>query len=275
MGAEEAQRSVWPVVVVLEAPVLGKDLDLGQRMKDLAGEEFVAEAADGRFANPVLPWRSWVDERRIDPGEPAPVGHRVCGHLGAVVHADVLGFAPGRRDDLVEHADRRIGGAGPESLDGEGFPGELVDDVGEPHLPAVDGEVELEIQRPHLIRSRRPQPLMAARADPALLTHPDGAFQPFLAPEPLRTFSIDHQGFGPAPTSQDPGLDLRGLLPAAHDVERHRRQHENGALHGRPRDPLRDRADRFTVIRGGVALRGRGAVQRSAASSRPGDSCRS
>ncbi len=55
-GSEEAQRSVWPVGVVLDAPVLGKDLGFGQRAELLAGQEFVAESAVERFADPVLPW---------------------------------------------------------------------------------------------------------------------------------------------------------------------------------------------------------------------------
>ncbi|WP_218019661.1 hypothetical protein, partial [Nocardia flavorosea] len=62
-------------------------------------------------------------------------------------------------------------------------------------MPAVDGHVDLEIQRPHLIRPRRTQPLMPADADPALLPNPDGPFQSVLTPQSAGAFPVDHQTF--------------------------------------------------------------------------------
>src|SRR5690606_19000033 len=54
-GSEEVQRSVGPVCVVLDAPVLGKHLGLGQRVELFADEEFIAESPVERLADPVLP----------------------------------------------------------------------------------------------------------------------------------------------------------------------------------------------------------------------------
>jgi hypothetical protein len=72
LGGEAVQRAVWSVAVVLDAPVLGQYLHFQERVELLAGQELVPEAAVERLAHPVLPWRSGIDERRVDTGESAP-----------------------------------------------------------------------------------------------------------------------------------------------------------------------------------------------------------
>jgi hypothetical protein len=78
---------------------------------------------------------------------------------------------------------------------GQGFPGVLVDDVEEADLPAVDGDIDLEVQRPHLIRSLSAYPLMPGRATPLVLPHPGRALQPQLDPQSSGAFAVDHEPF--------------------------------------------------------------------------------
>jgi hypothetical protein len=51
-------------------------------------------------------------------------------------------------DDL----NQLIGGAGATDPHRQGFPGVLVDDVGKLESPSIGGLIELEVDRPHLIR---------------------------------------------------------------------------------------------------------------------------
>lgn len=124
-----------------------------------------------------------------------------------------VGFTPGGHDDLVEHTDQLIGGTRPECPGGQGFPCELVDNVEEPDLSAVDGDIDLEIQGPHLIRERRLQPLIPPRPDAAFLTHSTRSLQSLLTPESLGAFMVGDQTFAaaqrvclpPAPPRMTPG----------------------------------------------------------------------
>src|SRR5690606_962344 len=182
LGGEAVQRAVWPVGVVLDAPVFGQDLRLQERVELLAGQELVADPTVERLANPVLPRRSRVDERRVDPGEPAPVSQGVGGQFWPVVHADVLRAPTQAGDQVVENGDGGIGGERAGGPGGQGFAGELVDDIQQPHLPAVDGDVDLEVQRPHLIDTLGTHPLVASWAAPLRLGHPGRTLGCFLNP---------------------------------------------------------------------------------------------
>jgi len=72
-----------------------------------------------------------------------------------------------------------VGGARAEQAGGQGFAGVLVDDVQEPHLAPIDGEVGLKVQRPHVIRTLRPHPLVTSVAEPTHSTSPRQPFQAF------------------------------------------------------------------------------------------------
>jgi hypothetical protein len=80
----------------------------------------------------------------------------------------------------------------PAALDCQRFTGELVDHVQELENPPVGGLVELEIQRPHVIRPRRAQPLdgHGGCAEPLALAPPLRHAQAFLAPQPLRALTV-------------------------------------------------------------------------------------
>lgn len=143
--------------------------------------------------DPVLPRGSGVDVGRVDPGVAAPVDQRVGGQLGAVVHADVLRPPPQGGDQLVEDRHGRVGGERTRRPGSQRLPRELVDNVQKPDLSAINGDVDLEVQRPHLIRPARAHPLMPPRADAPLLDHPRGAFQTFGDPQPAGALAVGHQ----------------------------------------------------------------------------------
>jgi hypothetical protein len=84
-GAESALGRVWPVQVVVDAPVFEKDPGLEERVEELPVEELVAEPAVERFDPGVLPWRAGVDEHGVGAVEPAPVGDCVGDELGPVM----------------------------------------------------------------------------------------------------------------------------------------------------------------------------------------------
>ena len=96
--------------------------------------------------------------------EAAPVAEGVRGHLGAVVHPHELGGGAALADDLVEHPDGVVGVDRAGDADRQGLAGVLVDDVQQLQRPAVDGRVELEVQRPDVVGPLGPQPLGRARS---------------------------------------------------------------------------------------------------------------
>ena len=87
------------------------------------------------------------DEDRPDAVEPAPVGHRVGDELRAVVEAHERRRAS-REHEPVEGGDHLVGVDGAVHDDGGALAGVLVDDVQQLEEPAVDGGVELEVERP-------------------------------------------------------------------------------------------------------------------------------
>ena len=69
---------------------------------------------------------------------------------GAVVHAQVRwGAALG--DEALDDGDDAVGVDAVRGVDGQGFSGELVDDVEQLDAPQAGDLVELEIQRPHVV----------------------------------------------------------------------------------------------------------------------------
>ncbi len=170
-------------------------LDFEHAAELFGGEKFVAETAVERLACPVLPGRGRVDERRVDAGEATPVAHRVGGHLGTVVHPDMRRGASRGGDDVIKHRAQLVGGAGAERAGGQRFTGVLVDDVEEPHLATVDSEIGLKVQRPHVIRTLRPHPLVTSLTEAAFLTSPRRPLQSFVPPESVGAFTVGDESF--------------------------------------------------------------------------------
>ena len=92
--------------------------------------------------------------------EPTPVSaHQsatACRHeLGAVVEADKRRRPAAFDRQAGEGADDAVGVDGVIDHDRQALSGVLVDDVQQLHLAAVDGRVELEVQRPQRVRADR------------------------------------------------------------------------------------------------------------------------
>src|SRR5919106_688779 len=98
-------------------------------------------------------------------------------------------------DDAIEHPDRVVGIDPPLDLDRERLAGVLVDDMQALEDAAVAGHVELEVERPHVVRPLGSQTGAGRRreAEPEplapLARHP----QPFLAPQALDLLAVGLQ----------------------------------------------------------------------------------
>jgi hypothetical protein len=79
----------------------------------------------------------------------------VGGEVRSVVAADELGVASSRADDLVEGGDSGVGVDGVLDHIGQRLASELIDHVQQFDDPARGGDVELVVERPHLVRSLR------------------------------------------------------------------------------------------------------------------------
>ena len=95
-------------------------------------------------------------------GEATPVSEGVRGQLGVVVHADEPQWSAARRNDPLELGDDAVGVDSPLDLDRERLPSVLVDDVQQLEDAAILGRVELEVERPHLVRPTGARSLAAS-----------------------------------------------------------------------------------------------------------------
>ena len=95
-------------------------------------------------------------------------------------------------DDAIEHRDGVVGVDPSFHLDRQCFAGVLVDDVQEFQDATVRGRVELEVERPHLIRTLRAQPRAGDGGDAeALPLAPLGRHpQALLAPQALDPLAV-------------------------------------------------------------------------------------
>jgi hypothetical protein len=116
------------------------------------------------------------------------------------VTADEGGVPAPRADDLVQAGDGdiRVDAVGDEI--GEGLSGELVDDVQDLDHPAGGGDIELVVERPHVIGLFGPQPLTRRGrcAEPLALASLGWDPQAFFTPQTLDLLAVHH----PALSSQ-------------------------------------------------------------------------
>ena len=148
----------------------------------------------------------------------AAVGERVGSELRAVVAADELGRTATVDDRLLERGHGVVGVDEVVHDDGEGLAGVLVDDVEQLYGTAVHGLVELEVERPDMVRSGRGAPLGRDRrltqttALPTLRRHA----QALLAPQTVDLLDVARM---PGPgrlhvrTPVAPARTLAGELP--------------------------------------------------------------
>jgi hypothetical protein len=114
--------------------------------------------------------------------------------------------APVFGDETLDHRDDLIGVAGAPDAHGERFAGVFVDDVQQFDPPVVGGLVELEVQRPHLVRPLGAQQLTTtawAGSLPAARRRPA---QPLVSPQPSGALT----GHRPTLPAHD---RVRGLPP--------------------------------------------------------------
>ena len=122
-------------------------------------------------------------------------------------------------DEPVELVDELIGGAAPADAHRERLAGVLVDDVGELQPAVVGGLVELEVDRPHVIRAQSREPLRTVGSDPAPFAGPlRRPFESFVAPQPLDALAVHRPAFPPHDRERpscNPTADVPGRSHAA------------------------------------------------------------
>lgn len=194
------------VVVVVVSPVFEDDAGFEEVGEVLDVEAFVSEAAVERLDPAVLPGGARLDAGGVGGRVPAPVPQRVGGELGTVVHAQ-MGRCASSGGDLGDDFDGAVGVDAVTDVDGQGFSGELVDDVEQLEAPPGGGLVELEIERPHVIGVLGSQLRRGAVAEALPFVAPlRGPLNTMGAPQPQSALGIDRQAFA--------GGDVVGLAPS-------------------------------------------------------------
>ena len=149
------ERGVRPAVVVVLAPVADHHPRLGQAGELLDVEQLVAHAGVEALDERVLPRRAGLDERRPGPRELTPVpGARARSSPGRCPSAGSSGRAA-LGDQPLQRRDDRVGVDAALDQHHQRLAGELVDDVEQLQRPPVGGLVELEVERPHVVRAAR------------------------------------------------------------------------------------------------------------------------
>ena len=90
-GRRVAQGAVWPLMVVVVAPVVHDAPDVGEAPEPVPGQAAVPELAVEALHEGVLGGLAGLDEVQRRAGPLAPKAHRLAGRLGAVVADDGLG----------------------------------------------------------------------------------------------------------------------------------------------------------------------------------------
>ncbi len=119
--------------------------------------------------------------------------------LGPVVAANVPRSAT-LAGEPVKHVDSVVGGDAGRDVHLQRLAGELLDDVEQLDHLAVDGLVELEVDRPHVTRPLSPEPVRRNRGfpEPLALAAPPRDSEALLAPDSLHSLAIH----GPAQLKQ-------------------------------------------------------------------------
>ena len=106
--------------------------------------------------------------------------------------ADVPRRRPAHGDDPVERGGGGVGVDAPGGHDRQRLPRVLVDDVEQLQDPPVRGLVELEVERPDVVRTLSPQPPGGHRRVPQALTLASlqRDARPLLTPEPLHPLAV-------------------------------------------------------------------------------------
>src|SRR3954451_4153994 len=96
--------------------------------------------------------------------------------------------------EALERLDGVVGGDAGRDVHRQRFAGELVDDVEQLDRAAVDGLIELEVDRPHVPRPLGAQPIGRNRglAETLALAPPRRNPQALLAPQPLHALAVNH-----------------------------------------------------------------------------------
>lgn len=202
---EHPEGGVGTVVVVLVAPVGDEDLGLQESVELFDGQQLVAHAGAVGLDPRVLPGGAGIDVAGAGTPEGAPVAQGAGGELGSVVATDEARVPAAATDDLVEGGH---GGVGVDGVAGEvaqRLPGELVDHVQDLDDPPGGGDIELVVQRPHVIGSLGVEPVGRCRGltGASALASSLGHSQTFLPPQTLDLLAVqrvalaDEHGVGP------------------------------------------------------------------------------
>ncbi len=221
---------VGSVGVVVEPPVFDDHAGFEQGVEAPGVEELVAESAVEGLDPGVLPWAAGVDEQRsrcwLKRHQSAMAWATNSGPLSKRTYTG----APRSRTRRSRTATTWSASMRAVDLDRQGFAGELVDHVQHLEGAAVGGGVELEIHRPHHVRSDRAhRPDRDADPGEALLAAPLRHTQAFVAPQAADPFVVHRSGLHGGPSSRHAATPsgagrwrTRAARRAARPPERHR-----------------------------------------------------
>lgn len=134
---------MWPVLVVVDMPVLDERVSLEEGVEDLAVEELVAKASLEGFDPGLVPGLIPVDEGCPGSAKATPVSDGVRDELRTVVEAYVDRKAL-LADDLVDRGEDVVRVDRAIHADDEALARLFVDDVQKLERPPIAGLVEVE-----------------------------------------------------------------------------------------------------------------------------------
>src|SRR5690606_6590066 len=184
--------------IVVASPCLDDDLCLGEAIEDLPVEQFIAQLGVEALAIAVLPWAARLDERGLCPycGDPLPYG--LGDELRTVVGTNMAGHTAQDKQvrqgvDDISRVELAI------DADRQALPGELVDDVAHPELPAIMGPAFDKVIGPAMVGMLRPKPdaRSVLQPEPSSLRLLLGNLQPLPPPDALDAFGVHRPALGP------------------------------------------------------------------------------
>src|SRR5579864_3615923 len=185
--------------VVLNAPRFDDAACVGETDEPVLVQALVAEFTVEAFDVRVLVGFAWANERQPHAAAIGPFVEYLAVEFGSVVDRDRLRQSACIRQ-AVEHPLYPQSGDRCVDLDGQAFPGAVVNDGQTAEAPSADEAVGNEVHRPAHVRGRRlGQRLALERANPFALAPPYG--QASLAIEAVDALAID------LPTLRDADAD--------------------------------------------------------------------